>query len=258
MSDAKRFYDSFAISYDYFVSWPERLKSELPFLLNVLNENGAHRVLDMAGGTGQHAIALMQAGFEVCLADISPEMLQQARYSAESHQLSLPVFQAGFGELQDTFTEPFDALLCLGNSIPHVLDKADLRRTVADMATLVKGGGVMIWQLRNFTQVLAAQERFMDPQSGGTPLDEWLFVRFYDFVPPHIRFNMLQLRRKTNEKWQQHLEQTLLYPWVLGELGPVLAASGWEPAEVFGNLRGEQYEAASSSDLVLVAKRSAA
>ena len=113
----------------------------------------------------------------------------------------------------------------------------------------------MVWQLRNFTHVLAAQERFMAPQSGGAPQDEWLFVRFYDFVPPHICFNMLRLRRKVNENWQQHLEQTLLYPWVRNELEPALIASGWEQPGVFGNLKGEPYNPASSSDLVLVAKR---
>ncbi|MHB9031624.1 MAG: class I SAM-dependent methyltransferase [Anaerolineae bacterium] len=255
MDNAQHFYDSFANEYDLFVNWPERLAVELPFLVQVLQNIQAKRVLDVAGGTGQHAMALVKAGYRVSLADISPAMLQQAQRTAEDRHLELPVELAGFGDLRRHFSEPFDVLLCLGNSIPHVLDTSSLQRTVADMASVIRPGGVLLWQLRNFAHVLAVQERFMAPQGGGTLQDEWLFVRFYDFIPPRILFNMLKLRKEAGGKWRQQLEQTLLYPWVREEIEPVLLAGGWQPPSIYGNLKGEPFDKETSRDLVLVSRR---
>ena len=109
--------------------------------------------------------------------------------------------------------------------------------------------------MRNFERVLALQERFMGPQSGRTETEEWLFIRFYDFIPPHVRFNMLKLRRSMGTGWQQQHEQTLLYPWRYRELEPVLMSAGWSDLQSFGSLRGEPYEPDASSDLVITARR---
>ena len=257
MGDAQSFYDSFAQEYNSFVNWAERLRVELPFLLNELQRVSARLVLDVAGATGEHALALAQSGFEVYLADISPAMLEQARRSSQERSIPLHIYQAGFGELRQTFDTQFDALLCLGNSIPHVLDQTALQRTAADMAAVVKPGGLMIWQLRNFEHVLARQERYMEPQSGGTAQSEWLFIRFYDFILPYIRFNMLRLHRNPGRPWQQYPEQTLLYPWTCAQVLPLLVAEGWNQPVLYGNLQGEPYAADGSSDLVLVTTRRA-
>lgn len=257
MADARSFYDALADDYDLFVNWQARLETELPFLLRTLEQVNARRVLDVAGGTGRHALALVQAGYEVSLADISPAMVEHARAAASARHLALPANVAGFGSLRGLFPEPFDALLCLGNSIPHVLDEPGLRDTAADMAAVLRPGGLLVWQMRNFERVLALQERFMGPQSGRTETEEWLFIRFYDFIPPHVRFNMLKLRRSTGTGWQQQHEQTLLYPWRYRELVPVLMSAGWSDLQSFGSLRGEPYEPDASSDLVITARRTA-
>ena len=254
MSTAQQFYDAFAVDYDHFVNWPARLSSELPFLVATLTQAGAHTVLDVAGGTGQHAIALATAGFAVSLADISSEMVQQARRNAADAGITLPAYQAGFGEL-GVLGASYDALLCLGNSLPHILDLVALQRTIADMAAVVRPDGVLIWQMRNFERVLAHQERFMGPQAWQTAEHEELFIRFYDFIPPQVRFNLLCLHRQGNGKWDQTIEQTVLFPWTLPELSAALAGNGWEDLFVYGNLRGEPYQKEVSSDLVLVATR---
>ena len=57
-------YDDFSQDYDRFVDWPGRLAVELPFLEARLKEGGARRVLDAACGTGMHALALAERGYE--------------------------------------------------------------------------------------------------------------------------------------------------------------------------------------------------
>ncbi|MHB1355249.1 MAG: class I SAM-dependent methyltransferase [Anaerolineae bacterium] len=255
MSTAQQFYDAFASDYDHFVNWTARLSNELPFIVATLTKAGANNVLDVAGGTGQHAIALAHVGFAVSLADISPEMVQQARRNAIDAGVLLSAHQAGFGELSALETQ-YDALLCLGNSIPHIQDRDALHRTIVDMASVVRPGGVLIWQLRNFQRVLALQERFMGPQAWRASEHEHLFIRFYDFIPPHVRFNLLHLHRSGDGNWEQTIEQTVLAPWILAELSKALAGNGWGEVLAFGNLGGEPYQEETSSDLVLVATKS--
>lgn len=255
MSTAQQFYDAFAVDYDHFVNWQERLKNEVPFLTDLLLRTRVHTVLDMAGATGQHAIALAKAGFAVSLADISPEMVHQAECNAVEAGITLPSYTAGFGQLS-IFRATYDALLCLGNSVAHILDPDSLVRAISDMAVVVNRGGVLIWQLRNFERVLNLQERFMGPQAWHSAEHEHLFIRFYDFIPPQVRFNLIHLQRQGDGGWQQSIEQTVLHPWVLAELGQVFTVNGWENLRYYGNLRGDLYQPETSSDLVIVAMKS--
>ncbi|MDY7040920.1 MAG: class I SAM-dependent methyltransferase, partial [Chloroflexota bacterium] len=75
-------YDPFSSDYDRFVNWKERLAYELPFIERQLTAVGARRVLDAACGTGMHAIALAQRGYEVIGADLSAGMIERARENA--------------------------------------------------------------------------------------------------------------------------------------------------------------------------------
>ena len=74
-------YDSFD-DYDRFVNWERRLAYELPFIEAQLQAANARRVLDVACGTGQHALALARRGYEVVGADLSAAMIERARENA--------------------------------------------------------------------------------------------------------------------------------------------------------------------------------
>ena len=121
-------YDAFSSDYDRFVNWPGRLAAELPFLQQQLRAAGAQRVLDAACGTGMHAVALAQNGFNLAGADLSSGMVERARANAAAANVSVAFAAVGFGQLAGAFRGseifPFDALLCLGNSLPHLLDAA--------------------------------------------------------------------------------------------------------------------------------------
>ena len=92
-------YDALASDYDRFVNWEGRLAHELPFLDRLLTEQGAVRVLDTACGTGHHALALAQRGYQVVGVDLSEAMIEQARINASRAGLPVEFAVAGFGEL---------------------------------------------------------------------------------------------------------------------------------------------------------------
>jgi glycine/sarcosine N-methyltransferase len=304
-------YDALSDDYDRFVNWESRLAYEMPFIERTLREADAHRVLDVACGTGMHAIELAQRGYKVVGADLSAPMIERAKENASTlrqAQDSAAGFQtrfivAGFGELAEKLAlskacpeqsrraegvalskacpepsrracpepsrrvegqrpepvegvnDPFDAVLCLGNSLPHALDAGDLGDALADFAAVLRPGGLLLVQNRNFDAVLARRERFMGPEVHREGDREWLFVRFYDFnIDAMITFNMVVLRREAEGKWSQQVETTQLRPLLYSELVASLTAAGFTEIACYGDMQGAPLDLESSSNLIAVAK----
>ncbi len=253
-------YDSLSADYDRFVNWPARLAAEMPFLEQRLAAAGARRVLDAACGTGQHAVALARRGMTVSAADPSAGMITRARANASASGVPIRFEQAGFGGMGRVFGKAsFDALLCLGNSLAHVSDAAALAAAVGDFADCLAEGGLLILQNRNYDKVLAARERWFDPQSSAEGGREWVFVRFYDFeANGSITFHILTLAREKEGDWKQAVSSTRLWPLRTAVLTGALRCAGFESLEPYGSARGEPFDGPTSPDLVLIARKHAA
>ena len=249
-------YDEFSSDYDRFVNWAGRLAVELPFLERQLHGVGAKRVLDAACGTGQHAIALARRGFEAVGADLSAGMIDRARANAKAEGVPGGFVVAGFGELLAKVGGGFDALLCLGNSLSHLLTPFDLAAALADFAACLRPGGLLLIQNRNFDRVLARQERWTEPQSHREGDREWLFLRFYDFRPDGLLdFHVVTLHRQGQEAWTQRIASSPLWPQREAELTAALAEAGLIGVTLYGDLAGAPFQPESSPNLVITARR---
>ncbi len=247
------FYDALAADYDRFVNWPARLKGELPFLERLFAERGVRRVLDAACGTGQHAIALARRGYQVVGADSSAAMIEQDRRNAAVAEVEATFVVAGLGGMA-ALDGGFDAVLCLGNSLPHLLSAPAVSQALADFAAVLRPGGLLIIQNRNLDRVWATRERFLPLQSHREGDSEWLFVRFYDFHQETITFNMVCLRR-TGEGWTQDVAATELRPIFHAELAAALTAARFSDVAFYGDYEGSAFDPAQSGDLIAVARR---
>jgi SAM-dependent methyltransferase len=276
-------YDDFSADYDRFVDWPARLAVELPFIERQLQAVGARRVVDAACGTGMHAIALAQRGYQVAGADLSAGMIERARMNATAAGVEVRFEVAGFGELSATLTPAlpmggggggtvspavspggrggegeFDALLCLGNSLPHLLTPQDLAAALADFAACLAPGGLVLIQNRNFDAVVASRERWMGPQSRREGQAEWLFLRFYDFEPGGLlAFNLITLQREGAGDWSQRVTASRLRPLVQEDLTEALGAAGFAGIACWGDMQGAPFDPQASPNLVVTARRDA-
>lgn len=250
-------YDAFSEDYDRFVNWESRLNFELPWLLQQLDSAPGRRVLDAACGTGIHAIALAQRGFQAAGADLSAPMIDHARENASQAGVSVQFVAAGFGQLAAAFPAPFDALLCLGNSLPHVLSEDELLAALRDFAACLRPGGLLILQNRNFDMVMAGLERWMEPQGHHEGDREWIFVRFYDYLPDGlIQFNILTLHRANpSAGWAQRITTTRLRPLLQVPLTQALQAAGFGHITAFGSMEGSSFQPGSSGNLIIVAHK---
>jgi 2-polyprenyl-3-methyl-5-hydroxy-6-metoxy-1,4-benzoquinol methylase len=249
-------YDAFSADYDRFVNWDERLATELPFIERALRSASARRVLDAACGTGMHAIALAQRGYEAVGADLRAGMIERARANAVAAGAEVRFEVAGFGELSARVGSGFDAVLCLGNSLPHVLTMEAWHATLSDFANCLRPGGLLLIQNRNFDRIAACRERWMEPQARQEGRTEWLFLRFYDFeVDGTLTFNLVTLRRERAGTWNQGIATTRLRPLRRDELVAALTAAGFGEITCGGDMQGAPFDLETSGDLMVTARR---
>jgi len=252
-------YDAFSADYDRFVDWSGRLAAELPFIEGRLRAAGVCRVLDTACGTGMHALALAQRGYAVVGADLSAGMIERAVVNAREAGMEARFEVAGFGELGAKVGGGFGALLCLGNSLPHLLTRGELEGALADFATCLEPGGLLLVQDLNFDAVLARRERWLPLQVHREGDEEWLFLRFYDFeADGTLTFNVVTLRRNGTGDWsRQQALATRLRPLLQAALTARLEDAGFGEIECWGNMGGASFDPASSPNLVVTARRTA-
>lgn len=241
------FYDGIADFYDDMTRNAERIGKEKPIFQNILNSFPFHTALDIACGTGLHTIVLHELGVRITGMDPSMEMLRLATEHARALGYDIPYLS---GSMQEPAAglDPCDALFCLGNSIPHILNRNELEKTLANFSRLLNKNGLLVIQLLNYDRILQEQNRIVNISNR----DENEYIRFYDFLDEFLQFNILVINRK-EDKVSHRLNSVLLKPWLKNDFLPLLAAYSFTNIELWGNLAMQPFAEASSTDLVIKA-----
>lgn len=146
----------FAGRWDELIDWQRRAEAENNFFQNILIEHGVETVLDIACGTGYHAVTLKADGFQVTAADGAPNMLAQTRQNAQRFGIDdLRIVEAEWTRLGESFAgEEFDAVICLGNAFTHLFDEGDRVRALSEVYQLLTRDGIAIIDQRNYDAIL--------------------------------------------------------------------------------------------------------
>jgi demethylmenaquinone methyltransferase/2-methoxy-6-polyprenyl-1,4-benzoquinol methylase len=163
------------------------------------------RVLDVASGFGQDAIALMATGAQVVGAEPSLRMTAFARLNSEKHEGPLPHWVRGWSDALPFADASFDAALCKG-AIDH-FDRPE--HAIAEMARVTKPGGAVVLAIANFESLSCRVARLIDGVRervlGRTPRRG---RRAYDVPSDHFtRYDLALMRRQLES--QLELEQVV-------------------------------------------------
>lgn len=244
------FYDALAPGYDTMTGFEKRFIQEKPFLRLLTEKHSIKVALDAGCGTGFHALLLAQLGVQMTGVDISTAMIAEAQRHAL--ELSLPVrfVAAHNGDLGKLFSQKFDAVFSLGNTMAHLLSEEQIHETLQSFQTILKPGGILLLQNLNYDRILAQKQRIQSiKEFNGTT-----FVRFYDFEDPLITFNILTIDRANGEV-HQSLRTISLKPLQSEYLSTMLEANGFTRIKLFGGIALDPYKAETSKDLVVLAEK---
>ena len=138
------------------------------------------RALDLGGGTGPYSVWLAELGWDVTLADLSPELLAIAASSLPAGTVR-EVVEIDARDLSRWADDTFDAVLSLG-PMYHLTTSSDRVRAAAELARVTRPGALVAVALMpryvSLRRVLSlADERWQleDPALLDRLLDEGIF-----------------------------------------------------------------------------------
>ena len=247
---AAGFYDRLEPDYDQMTGFEERFSREQPNFEALVRQHGIRSAVDAGCGTGLHAILLSRLGVDVIAIDASSKMVRKAKEHAGDSGVRLRAQRASFSELKGLVKRPVDAVFCLGNSLPHLLNDRDLDKALANFHAILRPGGVLFLQLLNYERILAERQSTQSiRESGGLK-----YIRSYEYSDPFVLFTV-QAMGRAGEGLRS--VTTRLRPLTSVQLLSALSKAGFVDAQFFGGMTLADFDAAASKDLVARARRPA-
>jgi hypothetical protein len=123
-------------------------------------------------------------------------------------------------------TGQFDALICLGNSFTHLFDEADRRMALAEYHSLLKPGGLLIIDQRNYDALL---DHGIQPKHKFYYCGKDVCAR-----PIHVDTSVARFRYEFSDGSAYHLD---MFPLRKGYLRGLLGEAGFRNVRTFGDFK---------------------
>lgn len=119
----------------------------MPLVQLLLDRYGVtpRAALDLACGTGAAALDLARMGIRVVAVDRAEAMLRQARRKAMAEGLTVSWLRQDMASL--SIEEPVELVVCLYDSLNHLLDGDELLRTFQRVSSALRPGGLFIFDV---------------------------------------------------------------------------------------------------------------
>jgi len=243
------FYDEIANYYDDMTRFKERLVSEKKIMKAWMDKYDFQIVLDAACGSGLHTIVLTQLGVSATGIDISARMIAGALKNAQEMDLHSHFAQAALDEIDQKIKGKFDTVFILGNSLPHLSSEREIKNSLVGLKKILTDKGRLIIQILNYDHILNKKQRVISVSRNS----DHEFIRFYDFINPYVRFNVLHIHWQ-NGNAQHEINSTILYPYTLSEISKILADEGYGIQDLYGSMNFDVYNNEQSKNLIVVAQ----
>ncbi len=238
----EEYHESFVDKWDELINWEARAEGEDGFFATILREHGCQRVLDAATGTGYHAVILREEGFDVTAVDGAEEMIRKTNENARRRGVDLPAIVSDWRELSDNVEGGFDAIVCLGNSFTHLFDMDDRVTTMAEFRKVLKPGGLLIIDQRNYDRIL---------DEGFSTKHQYYYVGTgVTAAPIEIDAEAVKFEYSFPDGAKHHLT---MYPIRQKMLTDLITGAGFEILETFGDFKRD-WQPSETDFLVHVAR----
>lgn len=250
-------FDTQADRYEQLVNWSRRLANEEPFYRRQFADHDVKRVLDAACGTGHHARMFHQWGLAVEGADASEAMIDRCRASGSAgdrlHFTTRP--------FTDPHPEPgsFDAVICVGNSLPLAGSVDAAGAAVANLVTAVRDGGLIVLHILNPGRIpegpLMLQKTLSLPGGGTDPGGQGVLIKGVHRSGDVLYMEFIELSLADGQVRDRHHETTAMPALSAAFMVEAVETAGATSVRLFGDYQGSPYVHDESTDLILVASR---
>ncbi|WP_449063622.1 SAM-dependent methyltransferase [Planomonospora algeriensis] len=219
--------------------------AEVDFVARLSGLRPGARVLDVACGSGRHALELARRGFRVTGLDVSAEAIGYARGAAEREGLDVDLRLGDMRALPSDVRA--DAAICMGNAFGY-LEHAGTREFLAGLAALVVPGGALVLDYGFVAESLLPGLVLEEPPMtlGGI---EAVSVNEYDAAGSRW-LTSFTFRRGT----QEHRGTSVQHVYTAAEVVRLVTEAGFTGVGLYGDADGAPFRFGSPR-LLLVARR---
>lgn len=235
MADSVRdFYDQLAIDYHLiYADWPNAVRRQgavLDRLIRTMLGNEPARVLDCSCGIGTQAIGLAMRGHQVHATDLSERSVDRARAEAPAFSPFAGTLTFGIADFRDleTVGGAYDVVIACDNSLPHLVEDADLKSAAASMRARLVDGGLLIASTRDYDEALGARPSSTEPAVFDGPEGRRVVMQVWDWAPDGRTYTVnLFILREAEGAWSMVQHATTYRALKRRELGGLLADAGF-------------------------------
>lgn len=179
----------------------------------VLRGRRVETLLDVSIGSGSQTLPLGELGVRLYGSDLSLPMLERCREKAEKRGVSADLRVCDFRRLDEAFDGTFDCVASTGNSLPYVRN-GEIPAVLAQMDRLVRPGGYLYIDIRNWDRILETKQRFY--LYNPTFLDDGMRMNLVQVWDHHgdgsMTFNLLYTFERENRIVQREIFEEHYFP----------------------------------------------
>jgi SAM-dependent methyltransferase len=155
--------------------------------------------VDLGAGFGLHSVPLAERGYAVIAIDSCKVLLDEIR-----SQPPLTPICTIIGDLSAFSThlrQPADVILCMGDTLTHLPEFADVDRLLDDAAVALRRGGVFAATFRDYAgRPLSGDDRFIPVRSD----DDRILTCFLEYGDERVTVHDL-MHERVGDRWQQRV-----------------------------------------------------
>jgi SAM-dependent methyltransferase len=225
----------------------EQIADEVDFIEEALGLAKGAVVLDLACGTGRHAIEMTSRGYQVVGFDLSLAMLARAADEAQERDQKLNFVQGDMREM--TFEETFDGIYVWNTSFGFFEEEKNAA-VVANLLKALKAGGLLLLDVINRDYLAKQSPSLAWFEGDGCVCMDEMHV---DWITSRMRVKRTMMLDDGRTRETDYSVRV----YALHELGKVLHDNGFRVTEVSGRIStpGVFFGADSPRILVVAEKR---
>jgi len=171
--DQEQLFDKIADDYDLLLAdWKNDLLEQgrqLDGFIQRFATQPVRSILDCTCGIGTQCIGLARQGYQVTGTDISRKSVERARLEARRFKVDVQFQVADIRTLAETVAGRFDCVISCDNSLPALLNEADVRAGLGQMYARLETSGLCVISIRDYRSIFEEKKRFHPRQVHETP-----------------------------------------------------------------------------------------
>ncbi len=244
--------------YDLFYA-DKPYEAEAAFVADCLHEYSVGpttRLLEIACGTGTHALQLEKRGYQIVATDYSKDMLERAKQKAAAANSQVEFQLQDMTQLELTGA-PFDAAYCLFDAIGYVGTNEALEKVFRGVHKHLRPDGLFVFEFWH----AAAMLRHYDPvRVRRWQQDDSLILRLSETTLDYarqlssVRYSIYELN---NDGTYSSLTETQVNRYFLAqEMAAWLTSNGFAPVKWFAGFTNSETISDETWHIIAVARRS--